>query len=103
MYLHVCITEQGLNTVLKHVFVHTYTRFEATAEQFKAPALNKPTIFHSSPTHKLSTFENTSIFILIHIKKSKEFTITTMLKISHKVFFVAEIKPLIKKYYCKDV
>lgn len=26
-----------------HVFVHTHARFEATAEQFKAPALNKPT------------------------------------------------------------
>lgn len=25
------------------VFVHTYGRFDATAEQFKAPAPNKPT------------------------------------------------------------
>lgn len=58
MYLHVCITEQSLNAVLEHVFVHTYARFEATAEQFKAPALNKPTISHSLLTHKLSLFED---------------------------------------------
>lgn len=53
--------------------MHTYVRFEATAEQFKAPALNKPTIFHSSPTHKPPAYEDAPIFVPIHIKKSKEF------------------------------
>jgi len=59
--------------VHEYAFVHTYTKFEATAEQFKAPAFNKPTIFHSSPTHKPPAYADTSIFVSIHIKKSKEF------------------------------